>query len=81
MFFRWVIFGFYKIKLYLGTYFVYILVYAPGYPNGEQVSMVRLVSLFSTTGTTSEIMAAGVAHISANTHIMSAVKTVIGFVY
>lgn len=49
-------------------------------PNGVHVMIVWFVVLFSITVTASDIIAAGVAHKIANTHIKSAVITVNGFV-
>lgn len=55
--------------------------YDDGGPNGEHVKIVWLVVLFNTMGTTSDIIAAGVAHTIASTHMNSAVITVNGFVW
>lgn len=55
--------------------------YDDGGPNGVHVKIVWLVVLFNTMGTTSDIIAAGVAHTIASTHMNIAVITVNGFVW
>lgn len=62
------------------TYWAYLFDVGPSGPNGVHVIIEWLVVLFSTTVTTSDIMAAGVAQMIARTQINSAVITVNGFV-
>lgn len=62
------------------TYRAYVLDVGPSGPNGVHVMIVWLVVLLSITVTASDMIADGVAHSMANTHMKSAVITVNGLV-